>query len=146
MKVPQILHIDRAVDIQVVHGKWWFLFSEGPVCVPEACDVRVTVAVILKEKLTLKSPDEIDTAVRNPKNGSTRVRTNSENASEVKSKLESVGTPARVRIVTRGLVRSRVSSASCFATCPLRRRGQRLLSNTCQMAVKKSKQPGIGKS
>ena len=30
--------IDRAVDIQVVHGRWWFLFYEGPVRVPEACD------------------------------------------------------------------------------------------------------------
>ena len=36
-------------------------------CVPEACDVRVTVAAILKEKLTLKSPDVVDTAVWNPR-------------------------------------------------------------------------------
>ena len=28
MEVPQILYIDRAVDIQVVHGRWWFLFYE----------------------------------------------------------------------------------------------------------------------
>ena len=82
MEVPQILYIDRAVDIQVVCGRWWFLFYEGPVCVPEACDVRVTVAAILKEKLTLKSPDEVDTAVWNPDTGKTPVRTYSENASE----------------------------------------------------------------
>ena len=65
------------------------------VCVPEACDVRDTVAAILKEELTLKSPDEVDTAVRNPDTGSTPVRTNSENASErLYSKFESVETPA----------------------------------------------------
>ena len=61
---------------------------------------HVTAAVtaaILKEKLTLKSPDEIDTAVRNPDTGSTPVRTNSENASEVHSKLVIVGTPASSR-------------------------------------------------
>ena len=75
MEVPQIQYIDRAVDIQVVHGRWWFLFFMGPVYVPEACDVRLMVAAILKEKLTLKSPDEVDTAVWNP-------GTNSENASE----------------------------------------------------------------
>ena len=51
-------------------------------CVPEACNVRVTVAAILKEKLTLKSPGEVDTAVWNPDIGRTPVRTNSENASE----------------------------------------------------------------
>ena len=38
------------------------------------------IAAILKEKLTLKSSDEIDTAVRNPDTGSTPVRTNLENA------------------------------------------------------------------
>ena len=51
-------------------------------CVPEACDVRVTVASILKEKMTLRSLDEVETAVWNPDTGSTLVRTNSENASE----------------------------------------------------------------
>ena len=29
-------------------------------CVPEVCDVRVTYAAILKEKLTLKSQDVVD--------------------------------------------------------------------------------------
>ena len=38
------------------------------------------IAAILKEKLTLKSPDEIDTVVRNPDTGSTSVRMNLENA------------------------------------------------------------------
>ena len=66
-----------------------------------SCDVRVTVAAILKEMLTLKSPDEGDTAVWNPRHGRTPVRTNSENASEVCSKFESVGTPARMTIATR---------------------------------------------
>ena len=51
-------------------------------CVPGACDVRATVAAILKEKLTLKSTDEVDTAVWNPDTGRTPVRTNSDNASE----------------------------------------------------------------
>ena len=37
------------------------------------------IAAILKEKLTLKSPDEIDTVVRNPDTGST-VPMNLENA------------------------------------------------------------------
>ena len=37
------------------------------------------IAAILKEKLTLKSPDEIDIAVRNPDTGSTLVRMNLEN-------------------------------------------------------------------
>ena len=58
---------------------------------------HVTAAVfaaILKEKLTLKSPDEIDTAVRNPDTGSTSVLTSLENASEMNSKLVIVGTPA----------------------------------------------------
>ena len=57
MELPQIQYIDRAVDIQVVHGRWWFLFYEGPVCVcvcvPEACDVRIVIAAILKKKLVL---------------------------------------------------------------------------------------------
>ena len=89
-------YIDSAVDIQVVHGRWWFLFYERLVCVPGASDVRIKVAAIL-EKLTLKSPDEIDTAVRNPDTGSTRVRTNSEHANEVYGKLEIAGTPASSR-------------------------------------------------
>ena len=38
MEVPKILYNDRAVDIQVVFGRWWFLFYEGPVSIPEACD------------------------------------------------------------------------------------------------------------
>ena len=33
VEVPQTLYIDRAVDIQVVQERWWFLFYEGPVCV-----------------------------------------------------------------------------------------------------------------
>ena len=67
MEVPQILYIDRAVDVQVVCGRWSFLFYEGLcVCVAEACDVRVRFAAILTEELTLKSPDEVDTAVWNP--------------------------------------------------------------------------------
>ena len=36
-------------------------------CVFEACDVRVTVPEILKEKLTLKSPDEVEIAIWNPR-------------------------------------------------------------------------------
>ena len=61
---------------------------------------RVTAAVIaasLKEKLTLKSPDEIVIVVRNTDTASTPVRTNLENASEVNSKLEIVGTPSSSR-------------------------------------------------
>ena len=38
MEVPQIQYIDKAVDIQVVRRRCWFLFCEGPVCVPETCD------------------------------------------------------------------------------------------------------------
>ena len=53
MEVPQIQYIDRAVDIQVVRGRCWFLFYEGPVCVPEACNVRIVIAAILKKKLVL---------------------------------------------------------------------------------------------
>ena len=74
------------------------------------------IAAILKEKLTLKSSDEIDSAVRNPDTRSTPVRMNSEmridrgDAREFKS----VGTLARMTIVTRRPVRSQVSSASCF--------------------------------
>ena len=49
MEVPQIQYIDRAVDIQVVQWRWWFLLYEGPVCVLEACDVRAVIAAILKE-------------------------------------------------------------------------------------------------
>ena len=38
--VPQIQHIDRAVDIPVVCGKWCFLFSqEACACVLEASDL-----------------------------------------------------------------------------------------------------------
>ena len=48
----RLFYIDRAVDIPVVFGRWWFHFYEEPVCVPEACDVRVAVGAILKEKLT----------------------------------------------------------------------------------------------
>ena len=49
------LYIDRAVDIQVECRRWWFLLYEGLcVCVPEACDVRVTIAAILKEKVDLE--------------------------------------------------------------------------------------------
>ena len=36
-------------------------------CFPEACDVRVTAATILKEKLALKSSDVVDAAVWNPR-------------------------------------------------------------------------------
>ena len=86
MVVPQILH-RQCSEYPGCVREMVVLFYEEPVCVPEACDVRVTVAAILKEKLTLKSPDEIDTAVRNPDTGSTLVRTNSENPSEVCSKL-----------------------------------------------------------
>ena len=50
-------------------------------CVPEACDVRIMVDAILKEKLTLKLPDEVDTAVW--------IGTNSENASERLYKVNS---------------------------------------------------------
>ena len=53
MEVPQIQYIDRAVDIQVVQGRWWFLFYEGSVCVLEACDVRNVIAAILEKKLVL---------------------------------------------------------------------------------------------
>ena len=53
MEVPQIQYIDRAVDIQVVHGRWWFLFMRSCVCVPEACKVRIVIAAILKKKLVL---------------------------------------------------------------------------------------------
>ena len=39
MEVPQILYIDRAVDIQVVFkGGGGSFFMMEPVCVPEACD------------------------------------------------------------------------------------------------------------
>ena len=67
-------------------------------CVPEACDVRVTVAAILKEKLTLKPTDEVDTAVWNPDTGRTPVRTNSDNASErlFTATSRAWGTPARM--------------------------------------------------
>ena len=41
--------------------------NKFPAGSPEACDVRFTVAAILKEKLTLKSPDVIDIAVWNPR-------------------------------------------------------------------------------
>ena len=61
------LYIDTAVDIQVVRGRWWSPFYEEFVCVPEARDVRVTVAAILKEKLTSKSSDVVDAAVWNPR-------------------------------------------------------------------------------
>ena len=75
MEVPQILYIDRAQWIsRLCAGDGGSYLYEEPVCVPEACDVRVTVAAILKEKLTFKSPDEIDTAVWNPDTGSTLVR------------------------------------------------------------------------
>ena len=51
VEVPQILY-DRAVDVQVVHGRWWILFYEGLcVCVLEACDVRIVIAAILEENL-----------------------------------------------------------------------------------------------
>ena len=55
MEVPQIHYIDRAVDIQVVQGRWWFLFYERLVCVcvPEACDIRIVIAAILEKKLVL---------------------------------------------------------------------------------------------
>ena len=53
MEMPQILNIDRAADVQIVHGRRWFLIHEELVCVPEASDVRVTVAAILNEELTL---------------------------------------------------------------------------------------------
>ena len=44
-------YIDRAVDIQVVRGRWWFPFYEElHVCVPEACNVRIVIAAILKKK------------------------------------------------------------------------------------------------
>ena len=100
---------------------------EELVCVPEACDVRVTVAAILKEKLALKSPDVVDAAVWNPVTGRTPVRTNSENASErLCSQFECVGTPARMMIATRrSSSEVKCSSAFFFATCPLRRRVER---------------------
>ena len=56
MEVPQIQYIDRAVDIQVVRGRWWFPFYEELhvcVCVPEACDVKIAAITILKKKLAL---------------------------------------------------------------------------------------------
>ena len=62
MVVPQIQYIDRAVDIQVVQGRWWFPFYEElHVCVPEACNVRIVIAAILKKKLALmfESLDEL---------------------------------------------------------------------------------------
>ena len=89
--MPQILNIDRAADVQVVHGRRWSLIHEELVCVPEACDVRATVAAILNEELTLKSPDVVDAAVWTNVTGRTPVRTNS--ASERPySKFWSVGT------------------------------------------------------
>ena len=42
-------------------------FMRACVCVAEACDVRVRFAAILTEELTLKSLDEVDTAVWNPR-------------------------------------------------------------------------------
>ena len=36
-------------------------------CVLDSCDVRVTVAAILKEKLALKSLDVVDAAIWNPR-------------------------------------------------------------------------------
>ena len=54
MEMPQILNIDRAADVQVVHGRRWFLIHEELVCVPEACDVRVTVAAIFEREVDLE--------------------------------------------------------------------------------------------
>ena len=54
MEVPQIQYIDRAVDIQVVRGRWLFpLYEELHVCVPEACNVRIVIATILEKKKKL---------------------------------------------------------------------------------------------
>ena len=113
---------------------------EACVCVLEAFDVSVPVAAILKEKLTLKSPDEFDTAGTNPDTGSTPVRTNSENASErLCSKFESVETPAIMSVTKCSLCFRRQSArrsggycepltsrifSKLFMRCPLRPRLQ----------------------
>ena len=97
---------------------------EELVCVPGACDVRVTVAASLKEKLTLKSPDEVDTAVWNPRHredaGADKFRECEWSEKQTRDRgdareFESVGTPARMTIATRRLVRNQMSSASCCA-------------------------------
>ena len=66
MEVQQILYIGRVVDIPVVRGKWRLLFSREacvflkPVTSELSRCVDESTAVILKEKLALKTLDVVD--------------------------------------------------------------------------------------
>ena len=66
MEVQQILYIGRVVDIRVVRGKWRLLLSREacvflkPVTSELSWFVDESTAVILKEKLALKSLDVVD--------------------------------------------------------------------------------------
>ena len=82
-------------------------------CVPEACDVRVTVATVLKEKLALNLLDVVDAAVWNPRHRA---------GAHADEFGESVGRP-RACGSRRGGARpkSSVCLQQVFATCPLRR-------------------------
>ena len=85
------------------------------------------IAAILKEKLTLKSPDEIDTVVRNPDTGST-VPMNLENANRSwgRPRVEECGDArAHDDRDEEARPKSSVFRKLFFATCPLRRRMKR---------------------
>ena len=156
MEVPQIVHRQSSgcpggapEMVVLIFMRSWGVFLER-------VTVRATVAAILKEKLTLKPTDEVDTAVWNPDTGRTPVRTNSDNASErlFSANSRAWGMPARmsarvwmstrpcdeVQLVLPKAERTskrrvlRTLDIQClqqviYARCPLRRRLQRPWTN-----------------
>ena len=85
------------------------------------------IAAILKETLTLKSSDEIDTVVRNPDTGSTSVRMNLENANRSlgRPRVQECGDARAWRSWRGGSSEVKCLQQVVFATCPLRRRMKR---------------------